>query len=418
MFRGLMFRGLMILLFALSMAMGGVVPLQAADALPPPFCGDLDDEDCELLHSSAEAMLALESYHTEVAYILYQQGIPELPPNSEAALRIAGSYSFDDAARAALRTFVVISRSDPLEAMTAISETPTLLTDLYGGMNADLDITLDLSASWLRTIEEESDVEWPAKTTMNVRLVDGVLYFDISELKPLIPDLADQQDWVAFELVAAIQSLIDEGTLQELAADVASSTEGRSVWGLDPTMLNLITTMRSTFGRPEVLWPYMEIERRRDVVLDDGQDGAFFETEFDTLDFILSNDFREVLTQALQVAAASDDADMSAQEINEIAGLFWFLAPSLFRDLEISGTSSIGVDDTYQHEGRTIFDWDLTALMQMVGSFDPELGLELADEIFITFTTEFTNSAFGEPVTVTAPEEAEILPFEELDEFN
>ena len=413
-----MFRCFMTLLFVLCMAFGGVMPLQAAEELPPPFCGELDDEDCELLHRSAEAMLGLDSYYTEVAYILYQQGIPELPPDSEAALRIAGSYSFDDDARAALRTFVVISRADPLEAIAAISETPTLLTDLYGGMNADLDITLDLSASWLSIIEEESEVDWPARTTVNVRLVDGVLYFDISELKPLIPELADQQDWVAFELVAAIQSLIDEGAVQELAADVAASSEGRSVWGLDPTMLNLITSMRSTFGRPEVLWPYMEIERRRDVVLDDGQEGAFFETEFDTLDFILSNDFREVLTQAFQVAAVSDDAPMSAQEINEITGFFWFLAPSLFRDLEVSGTSTIGLDDAYQHEGRTVLDWDLTALMQMIGSFDAELGLDLADEIFITFTTEVTNSAFGEPVNVAAPEEAEFLPFEELEEFN
>lgn len=413
-----MLRRLMILLFILTMAIGGVMPLHAAEELPPPFCGDLDEEDCDLLHESAEAMLSLESYSTEIAYILYQQGIPELPADSEAALRIAGSYSFDDAARSALRTFAIISRADPVEAVAAISETPTLLTDLYGGMQADLSLTLDLSSSWLKTIEEESDMEWPAETTVIVRLVDGVLYLNISELKPLISDLEDEQDWVAFEIVAAIQSLIDEGTIQALAADVAASTEGRSVWGMDPTMLNLITTMRATFGRPEVLWPYMEIERRRDVVLDDGQDGAFFETEFDTLDFILSDDFRDVMTQVLQVAAASDGESMTAQEINEIAGLFWFLAPSLFRDLEVSGTSTIGVDDAYQHEGRTIFDWDLTALVQMIASFDPEIGSTLADEIFITFTTEFTNSAFNEPVTVTAPEDAEILPFEEFEDFN
>jgi hypothetical protein len=407
-----MIRKLLALLLALAIAFTSVVPAWAQE-FPEPFCGDLDDEDCDLLRSSTEAMFTLESYTTEVAYTLYQQGIPELPPESEAALRVAGYYAFDAASREAMRTLAVLSREEP--AVAAIAESPELLIDLYDGMTADLTLTLDLSESWTRTLSDEADVEWPELTNVPVRLVGGVLYFNIAELKPLIPDMPESKDWVAIEVVQALRNLADEGTLQSVAADVAASGQGRSVWGLEPAMLNLITSMRSAFGRPENLWPYMEIRRRRDVDLGE-QAGAVFQTDFDALDFILSDEFREVIAQLLQLASAEEGAGMSESEINEIAGIFWFLAPSLFRDLEVSGTSTIGVDDSYQYAGKTVFDWDLTALMQMVAAIEGPSLEQMADEIFITFTTEFENSDFNEEITVEAPEDAEFLPLDELEE--
>jgi hypothetical protein len=416
-----MIRKLFGLLLALTIALTSVVPAWAQE-FPEPFCGDLDEEDCDLLRSSTQAMLTLESYATTVIYNLYQEGIPELPPDSEVEFRVAGHYAFDDEAREAVRTLAVISREEPLAAVQAIGESPDLLINLYAGTIADLALTLDLSQSWTRTLAEEAEVEWPETTTVQVRLVDGVLYFGIEELKTFIPELAETNDWVAIELVKTLTELADTGAFERVAADVAASSEGRSVWGLDPTMLNLITSMRSAFGRPENLWPYMEIRRRRDVDLGE-QAGAVFQTDFDALDFILSDEFRDVITQVLQVASAEEGAAMSDAEIDEIAGIFWFLAPSLFRDLEVSGTSTIGVDDAYEYRGKTVFDWDLTALMQMIVAFEGDEFGPMADEIFITFTTEFENSAFNEQVTVQAPADAEILPLEGLEseglrEFN
>lgn len=409
-----MFRKLSVLLLAVLLAFTSALPVFAAGEIPEPFCGDLDEEDCELLHASTSAMFDLGSYTTSVRYSIYQHGLPELPLESEAAVEVSGQYAFDEAARDAIRTLAVISRQEPLAAVEAIGESPELLIDLYSGMTADLAFTLDLSESWIRTLEDEADLEWPELTTVNVRLVDGVLYFDIRELKPLIPELEEVNDWLAIELVRALEQLAEQGVFAAVAADVAASSQGRSVWGLDPAMLNLITTMRSAFGRPQVLWPYMEISRRRDVELS-GQAGAVFRTELDVLGFILSREFRDVLTQVLQVAAATDEAEVDQGEIEQIASLFWFLAPSLFRDLEVSGTSTIGLDDLYQHQGRTVFDWDLTMLIQMVSEFSGEDFGPLADEIFILFTTEFENSAFNEEVTVTAPDDAQVLPLDAME---
>jgi hypothetical protein len=416
------FRKLTVLLLLLLLIITSALPVFAAVEIPEPFCGDLDEEDCELLHASTAAMFDLESYTTWVRYSVYQHGLPELPLESEAAFEVAGQYAFDGAARDAIRTLAVISRREPLAAVEAIGASPDLLIDLYRGMTADLALTLDLSESWIRTLEDEADVEWPERTTVNLRLVEGVLYFGIGELKPLFPELDEMNDWLAIELLQTLEQLVEEGAFASIAADVAASSEGRSVWGLEPATLNLITTMRSAFGRPQVFWPYMEISRRRDTDLG-GQAGAVFRTDFDTLGFILSREFRDVVAQVLQVAASADGASVEQAEIDQVASLFWFLAPSLFRDLKVSGTSTIGLDDLYQHSGRTVFDWDLTTLLQMIIGFTGEDLGPLADEIFILYTTEFENSGFNEAVTITAPDDAEVLPLdgmemEGLREFN
>jgi hypothetical protein len=405
----------------LCLLLTSTLPAMAAE-VPEPFCGDLDEEDCDVLRASSAAMLDLESYTTTVEYKIFQHGLPELPPESEAVLRLDGEYAFDDAARDSILTLASISREEPLAAVEAIGEARELLLDLYSGMTSQLVLTLDLSESWTRTLQDEADVEWPETTTVEVRLVDGVLYFDIHELKEFIPELAELDDWVAIELVQTLEQLAEEGAFAAVASEVAASSEGRSIWGLDPTMLNLITTMRSAFGRPQNLWPYMEIRRRRDVDLAD-QEGALFQTEFDALDFILSDEFRDVLMQVVQIAVANDEMAMEEDELDEMVSLFWLVAPVIFRDLETSGESVIGLDDNYQHHGESLFHWDLTTLLQTLIGLSGEEDEELAEEIYIDFTTEFENSAFNEAVTVEAPEDAQIIPLEDLemeglDEFN
>lgn len=398
------------LVLILATLFTAVRPAQAAGEVPEPFCGELAAEDCEILRASSAAMFELESYTTALQYRILQHNIPELPAETEAVLYVTGSYAFDRAARDAMRTLAIISREEPLAAVQLIGESPDLLLDLYAGMTADLVLTLDLSNSWTRLLAE-SDVEWPATTNVGVRLIDGVLYFDIGELKPLIPELADLNDWVAIEIVATLQQLADAGAFEQIAAEVAASSEGRSVWGLDTTMINLITSMRAAFGRPENLWPYMEISRRRDVDLGD-QDGAVFRTDFATLDFILSDEFRDLLTQVAEVAAAGEETEVSEQELKGYLDFFWFLAPAIFRDLEISGTSAIGLEDNYQHEGETIFHWDLTGLIQAIAAMSGEELGNLGDEIYIDFSTKFENSAFNEAVAVTTPDDAQIIPLD------
>ncbi|HMN29892.1 MAG TPA: hypothetical protein PKE45_17200 [Caldilineaceae bacterium] len=148
-------------------------PVLAAGDLPEPFCGDLDEEDCTLLRESNAAMLDLSSYSTAVEYKVLQHGIPELPPESEAVLRVEGQYAFDRRARESMRTLAIISRDEPLAAVQKLGESPDLLINLYDGMTADLFLTLDLSQSWTHLLEEEADLEWPTRRPSRCVLSTG-----------------------------------------------------------------------------------------------------------------------------------------------------------------------------------------------------------------------------------------------------
>lgn len=338
-----MYRLLIHGLLVLSLLWTAVMPVLAQDDTPEPFCGKLDEEDCDLLRASRDAMLDLETYTTTITYRLIFHDLPEIPvPQSETVLKVAGQFAFDDAARQSMRRLALISSEEPLAAMAEIGNSPDLLLDLYKGMTANLVITLDLTEEWTDLLADEAEVEWPLQTNVEVRLVDGVLYFDIHELKPMLPELEELNDWVAIEMVKSLEELAESGMLRELSADVASSTTGRSVQGLDPAMISVITSMRSAFGRPEVLEAFMDIERQEDADLD-GQAGAVFKTDFAVLDFIFSDEFRDLLQQVVEVAAASEGDAVAADETKQVADVFWLVAPMIFRDLEISGeTTEIG----------------------------------------------------------------------------
>ena len=404
------------LLLPLMLLLATAMPALAQAEAPEPFCGDLDAADCEILQSASVNMLAIESYHTDITYRLSLVGLPEMPvPTSETALRVAGDYAFDDAAREAIAALAVINRKEPLAAVQAIAEAPELLSDLYRGMTADLTITLDIAQEWADLIAADSDVNWPATTTVMVRTVDGVIYVNIAELKAFSPELADTADWVAFEVVKTLDEMATSGAFDELAAEVADSTTGRSVQGMDPAMANLITSMQGVFGNPELLEQFMEIERQDDVTLADGE-GAYFTTEFDVLDFIYSKEFRSLLQQVFEVAGSTEDAGMTPEEAKQIADVFWLVAPAIFRDLAISNSSTIDPASNYQVASSALVHWDLTSLIQILTQFDAMESQDLADEIYIDFATETANSAFDEPIAVTAPEDAEILPLETLGE--
>ena len=392
-----------------------VAPALAQAEIPEPFCGKLDTEDCDLLRASNDAMLNLESYTASVTYQLVAKGLPEIAEDeSGVTLRIDSRYVLNDDARQSMRFFAVQSRAEPLAAVDAIGKSPELLIKLYQGMTADLNFTVDVSKDWAQTLSESGDeITWPETTHVAARLVDGVLYIDIHELKSFIPKLKEQKDWVAIELVKIMEELAAKGTFQELAADVATSSTGRSVWGLDPAMLNLITSMRATFGRPKNLEPFMTIQRGKDVNLSD-QKGAFYQINFAALDFILSEEFRNLLMQAVEVTAASKDDTTSKEELSSMVDLFWLFAPSIFRDLKISGDYTIGLDDQYQHAGKTVIHWDLKTVLRAIGQISGEALPNQSAESYIDFVTETKNAGFNEAISVAAPENAQIISSEEL----
>jgi hypothetical protein len=381
--------------------------------IPEPFCGNLADADCDLLRQSSDAMLNLESYAASVVYRLAAQGLPDMPPDeSFAELRIDSRYALDDGARQSMRFFAVQSRQEPLAAVSAIGESPELLINLYKGMTAELNFTLEFSPDWAEGLSDTT-VTWPQTVHAAARLIDGVLYIDIHELKGLDADLANVSDWVGVELVKTLENLAEQGAFADLAANVADSSLGRPVWGLDPAMLNLITSMRAAFGRPQALEPFMDIRRSRDVDLD-AQAGAVYSITFNALDFILSDAFRDLLLQTVEVGVASSGEEINRAELEQYVDLFWLFAPAIFRDLEISGSYTVGQEDRYQYASQTLIHWDLLTLIRSVSQISGEELSDMADKVYIDLSVASENSGFNEALSLVAPAGAQMIPSEVL----
>lgn len=81
-----------------------------------------------------------------------------------------------------------------------------------------------------------------------------------------------------------------------------------------------------------------------------------------------------------------------------------FMAPMLFHDLELSTTSTIGIEDSYQYALSTVFDWDLTNLLRLAAMGDDSLKdllqSGLAPAVQFTFDGNYWD--FNEEATIEA----------------
>jgi len=110
------------------------VPVFAQD-LPAPFCGDLSEDDCAILTSSQDAMLAVGSgvYNSEIDFMV--AGIPGLPVE-EVSFNLLqdATYALDPALTAQLIEMQSMAPEEMTENMEAMFD---LLLEVYATMAYD-----------------------------------------------------------------------------------------------------------------------------------------------------------------------------------------------------------------------------------------------------------------------------------------
>jgi hypothetical protein len=101
--------------------------------------------------------------------------------------------------------------------------------------------------------------------------------------------------------------------------------------------------------------------------------------------------------------------------MQEAASMISFMAPMLFRDLDVQSTTTIGLDDHMTYATEFHFEWDLASLMQFAAMADPGLADLAADaEPVVEFHFTIDMSDFGAEMTFEAPEDVQEIPLEEL----
>lgn len=391
---------LLVLLISLLLLLPTATAAAQDGAPPPALCGDLAAEDCALLTASAEAMKSVPASRLDGAMTVHVGGFPEMQVDPvDMTLEMAGVFLFDEKAMAASAAMNERYRLDPAAALSLSAEELQQLTlDLYAGLDYDLQLRLVLPEAVAAAIGQEGDMTFPTDLSVALRMVDGMVYVDISDFRPMAPELNQlKADWIGFDLVGLLEMSMEEAPAADADAFAVSAAAGAA-------MVQLMTQLEE----------YVTVERLDDVALD-GQEGAVFLTSPDFAGLMGSDEFREVLMQVMAASATGEESP-SLEEIEQGLEMMGLMAPVLFRDLKLESTSVIGLEDRYLYGTTLNFEWDMAGLMQMAAMSDESLRGAVAAGLspMFQFTVEAAYGGYGETLEVAAPEDVEIIPLDQL----
>jgi hypothetical protein len=375
-------------------------PAFAQEGTPamPVLCGDLADEDCAILE---EAMLAgqdITAYAMDMQMDFSMGGIPDMPVDPMAFnMQIVGRFAFNAAGQELLQKMHLLQTPSAAETMQALMEQmPELVLDLYRGMNLDMTLAYTLPAELAAALSEDSDVAVPEELSFDIRMIDGMMYMNVGQLRDLIPESDDTltSDWIGFDYVGMLEMQMENNTGAINDSMAAGAMGGLAVAQMMQNMQEFIT-----------------VERVDDVELD-GQQGAVFVYTPDIVGFFSSDAFVDMLSQ---MSAMMGEEGPSATEMEEAGTMLSFVAPMVFRDLEIESRMTIGLDDYRTYATEFSFRWDLASLMQFAAMTDPALADAMGDaEPLIEMNAAINMSDFNSEMEFAAPDDVQIIPLEEM----
>ncbi|MBE2268009.1 MAG: hypothetical protein IAE80_07230 [Anaerolinea sp.] len=229
--------------------------------------------------------------------------------------------------------------------------------------NANLILTITLPADMM----EGSDA--PTTLTLELRLVDGVGYINFDELQPIIND-PSLSGWGGLDIASLLGALIEQNPnfLSEL-----SGMGGMMTGGVDPMLL-------AQLSDPNRMGQYVSITRT-----DDGAGAlATFETTFDLAGFMADPAMQEMMRGQMNDQAGAMGQGMSDEQLQQMFQNSRFLVRQQI-DTATGLTSSISVEFDLGDMGDN--NVSMTAMI---------------------------NYRYDAVPTIDAPEDAAILPYEQL----
>ncbi len=365
----------------------------------PVICGDLPEEDCALIEESALAQQDLSSYSMAMTADFSMSGIPDMPADPLAVnLQVDGSFVMDETAKAVAQQFqsmmtgMMSGSTDTMLEMDGNMK--QMLLDLYGGIDFDMSFQYTLPPDLADALSQDSEVPVPETLSMEIRMIDGMMYINVADLRALDPSMAEEitSDWIGMDYVGMLEMQMEQGSVGE-----DPFTAG-AAGGLG--MAQIMSQMTE----------YVTVERLENVDLGD-QEGAAFSYTFDIIGFLTSDSFGAAMENMLPVMGE----DMSASDVSEAVAMLDFVAPMLFRDLEINTGTVIGLDDKLTHSTTFDFSWDLASLMQFAAMSDPSLAETVGDAepaIAFSFTGDYAD--FNDEMIFEIPEDVQMIPLEQL----
>ena len=389
----------------------GVGSIQQSDLppLPPPFCGELTEADCQLLTDSQDVMRGVSSMEMSLGVNASVAGIPDVADEDMVFdMNTDMTLHFDPALNEQLRAMALRS---PEELLATQEEFGQLIVDLYATMAMRLEMDMSMPKLLRDAIEQDEGVILPATIPVAIRMVNGYLYIDMDTLADSFPELRDAmasdgiQGWVGMDLAGQLrQDLLSSG----VASD-ASAMQSLQL-GVVFNQLMADEAMRN------LLEPHVTVERLDDEVRD-GAPVAIFRTTIELGDMVSNPNFTRLLRQAAESMIAASGERVDSQELGAGILAVQLLANVLARAYEFEVVQSVGVDTPYVYDYSIYLQLDLSGLLALAAMGGEELPPELsgAQPVF-TFDMNASYGAFNDAPAVEAPENAQILPLDSMDQ--
>ena len=390
------------LLCAFLLTSSLVVPVLAQDSplTPPVLCGDLDEADCGILESSSAAMQDVTSYAFSLEYNAFLTGLPDMDVETvDITFGADGTVAIDPEVVATIKSLSEASMSGDADAMTAaMEEMPAAIIDLYGSIGFDGEIHLSMPEELAAILSEDSEVPMPAELSLAFRIVDGMFYMEIADLKAFAPDLEEiEADWIGFDLVGLMEQSLAQSSTATM--DQESMAQSMVAAGLANQIVGAME-------------PYVTVERLDDTDID-GQTAAVFQSSVDMVGFFSSDEFINFVRDSAAAVGADDEA--TTAQLDEGLTMMGFIAPMIFGGMEINNVMTIGLDDFYLYAQDFVFNWDLSQLLGFAAMSDPSIAEALGDaEPVIEFTFANTFDQFNEDFEFAAPDSVQIIPLDEM----
>jgi hypothetical protein len=296
-----------------------------------------------------------------------------------------------------------------------MSESPEVLVDFYNGWSFDIVMVVDISEELAEALSAEIGIPVPTLLSVPVKLVDGILYVNLTDVVPLLEGGEALAGWLGFELGPVLEAAAEQGLFEAAAMQMAMDDPSMLVDSPENAALaGALIGVQAALADPAAFEKYMEVSRAADDVIN-GMDVAVFTTKMDILSLISSPEFIDLVSGLAESGALGEDAP-SAADLEQALTMLSFMGPMLFQGLVSESTTAVSLDEpNYIVAQTTLFSWDLSGLLQMAAM----TGALPADQMpsgasLIEFETSVVNSAFNEPQTINAPADALIIPAESM----
>jgi hypothetical protein len=374
-------RKFLVLLMTLAIVGGATL---AQDATPV-FCGDLPEADCTILQESAAVMSELSSAAFNFQLDFDLGGIPDIPvDNLSFRLTGDGAYALDSEA---------LSLFSTQEWMQNLEELPAALESALKAISADATLVLFFPPEIIAAASEDG-TDLPDKVGLSLRLVDGVGYVNLDKLADLDRSGDMPRGWIGLDIATALSTVLSEADLGSMSTTMP---------GFDPEAMSI-------YSDPAMWSRFVTVTRLEDTEID-GQTAAVFQDTINLAELYADPEFQAIMREQLETTFESMGTNDSGFTDENFDQLMEFYA-KLFEDLSLVSTKAVGLDDHYVHQTTMAMDWTLD-LAEAVAQFGETSS---SDAPTITFNMDFESglSQFNDAPAITAPEDATIIPLDEV----